>query len=103
MPSKLFTYALSGKPILATLHRGSPAYRLFQEESSLGRAIWFEGTGEMPADSATMTLRAFIADAVRGATVDRQSIVEPYTSETMARRHAALFEACCESEDACTG
>ena len=40
MPSKLFNYALSGKPLLATLHREGPAFSKFQSIPDLGHALW---------------------------------------------------------------
>jgi hypothetical protein len=94
MPSKLFTYALSGKPLLACVRRDGPAYALLQAEPRLGRALWFDAAGAMPLDKAEATFRLFLEDAAAGIRTDRRAMLEAHLAPAMARRHVALFDAC---------
>jgi len=94
MPSKLMSYALSGKPLLAVLHRDGPAYRLFEGNPGFGEAIWFDGSGEIPATEAATVVAKFLAQCSDRGSFDRRVMLEPYLAPAMARRHAQLFEAC---------
>ena len=94
MPSKLFSYALSGRPLLALLHRDGPAYRIFREKAQLGEAIWFDATEAMPFEPAVAAVSTFLKQCVQRRSVDRRSAVESYLGPAMARRHVELFEAC---------
>ena len=94
MPSKLFTYALSGKPLLATLHREGPAFAKFQRISGLGHALWIGQNDDMPLDEATNVLEAFLHEVVTRQVFDRRTSIKPYLAPAMARRHVELFEAC---------
>lgn len=94
MPSKLFSYAFSGKPLLAALRRDSPAFTQFQSTPSLGHALWFDPSGEMQLSEAAQMVRAFLQEAAARRTFDRRAILEPFLAPAMARRHAELFNAC---------
>jgi hypothetical protein len=94
MPSKLFSYALSGKPLLASLRRDSPAFAAFNDMPELGNALWFDRWSEMPVTEATNAVRAFLQKVVARQTFDRRAILTSYFASAMARRHAQLFEAC---------
>ncbi len=94
MPSKLFTYAYSGKPVLASLHRDSPALALLRQRPELGQAVWFGGDEEMPIAEAARIVGAFLTEAAERRQFDRQAILAPYSATAMARRHVELFEAC---------
>jgi hypothetical protein len=94
MPSKLFTYALSGKPLLAALHREGPAFAQFQCISDLGHALWIGQNDDMPLDEATNVLEAFLNEVVTRQVFDRRTSIQPYLAPAMARRHVELFEAC---------
>jgi len=94
MPSKLFTYALSGKPLLASLRRDSAAFARYRESPGLGHALWFDGSGDMPLEEATEVARAFIEEADAGKRFDRRAILEPWLAPAMARRHSELFDLC---------
>jgi glycosyltransferase involved in cell wall biosynthesis len=96
MPSKLFTYASAGKPLLASLRRDSPAYAAFQQNPQLGRVLWFDHKDEMPIASAANTLSAFLADVTGGRQFDRKTGLAPYSALAMAKRHADVFAACLE-------
>ena len=94
MPSKLFSYALSGRPLLATLHREGPAFSLFQNISKLGHALWIGQYDDMPLDEATNELETFVSEVVTRQIFDRRTSITPYLAPAMARRHVDLFEAC---------
>ena len=94
MPSKLFSYALSGKPLLALLHRESPAFGQFQTYPDLGHALWFDNDTEMPVVEAEHALVEYLEEAASRRIFDRRSAVGPYLAPVMAKRHAELFEKC---------
>jgi len=94
MPSKLFSYALSGRPLLATLHREGPAFSLFQKISKLGHALWIGQNDDMPLERATSELEIFVHEVVTRQIFDRRSSIAQYLAPAMARRHVDLFEAC---------
>ncbi|MGA9735107.1 MAG: glycosyltransferase [Candidatus Sulfotelmatobacter sp.] len=94
MPSKLFSYALSGRPLLATLHREGPAFSLFQNISKLGHTLWIGQYDDMPLDEATNELETFVSEVITRQIFDRRTSITPYLAPAMARRHVDLFEAC---------
>lgn len=94
MPSKLFSYALSGKPLLAVLRRESPAYRCMAENPGMGFAIWFGETTCMPMDEAVTAVRSFLDSASEGCSYDRVAMLSPFLSNEMARRHVEVFDSC---------
>lgn len=93
MPSKLFTYAYSGKPLLALLRQEGPAFAAFQKNPALGHALWFSETGTMPVEEAAAVLRGFLDEAGRQRRFDRSGAVRPFLAQSMAMRHADLFNA----------
>jgi hypothetical protein len=94
MPSKLFNYALSGRPLLATLHREGPAFSIFERISDLGHALWIGQKDDMPLEKATSVLETFLREVVARKIFDRGAGITPYLAPAMARRHVELFEAC---------
>jgi glycosyltransferase involved in cell wall biosynthesis len=94
MPSKLFSYALSGKPLLACLRSDGPAYAFFQANRQLGRSLWFDARGSMPLDEAAGIMRRFLENAAAGMRFDRRPMLESHLAPAMARRHVNVFEAC---------
>ena len=94
MPSKLFSYALSGKPLLASLRRDGPAFAHCLGVPGLAHAIWFEPTGEMPLTEAARIVDVFLQEAARRQVFDRRESLKPFLAPAMARRHAELFDAC---------
>ena len=94
MPSKLATYAYSGKPLLACLHRDGPALAMLRDEPALGHVLWFSQTQEMPLADAAAEVAAYLEEVRSGRTFVRQAELAPYTAAAMAARHARLFEAC---------
>jgi hypothetical protein len=97
MPSKLFTYAASGLPLLASVQRDGPALATFATIPRLGHAVWF-GERDMPIDDAADVVAAFLAEVVGRRRFDRESDLRPYTASAMARRHAELFDACLDAK-----
>jgi hypothetical protein len=94
MPSKLFSYALSGKPLLASLRRESPAFEKFANLPALGHALWFDDSRQMLMADAVQVLSAFLEEAAAHRQFDRRATLEPYLAPAMARQHAHLFDAC---------
>jgi hypothetical protein len=94
MPSKLFTYALSGKPLLASLHRASPAFGQLSRLPALGHVLWFGSGEEMAIADATSEFAIFLEEAAARRSFDRGVELKPFLAPAMARRHAELFEAC---------
>ena len=93
MPSKLFTYALTGKPLLACLHDDSQANLYFHELPGLGRLIHFDdGSADESAEDGQV--RAFLDDLASGRHFNRAPEIEPYLSAAAARKHAEFFETC---------
>ena len=100
MPSKLFLYALSGKPLLASLRRFSPAFLQFEQTPELGHALWFDRDAEMSPGDAVPEVLAFVQEAAGKRRIERGRILEPFMASEMARRHAELFDACVRAEGA---
>lgn len=94
MPSKLFTYAQSGKPLLAVFRRDSPAYDRFMSDAEMGHTMWFDKTGEMPLSEAAGAMRAFLKEVAGKRIFNRGVLLAPFDAHTMAQRHALLFETC---------
>lgn len=99
MPSKLFSYAYSGKPLLALLRKEGPAFAEFQR-SALGHALWFSETETMPIAQAAALLQEFLVEVERKQRFDRAAATQPFLARTMAARHAELFAAVRASEAA---
>jgi Glycosyl transferase 4-like domain len=96
MPSKLFSYTYSGKPLLASLHRDSPVCSIV-EGMRLGHALRFGREEGSSSDDAVNVMDVFLDEVLTRKTVARPESAELYGSSAMARRHAGLFEAClCE-------
>src|SRR5262249_34049514 len=94
MPSKLFAYAATGRPLLAVLRREGPAWRWIAQPEVAAHGLWFEGDAEMPLDAAAATVEAFLREVVARRSFDRGAPLAGCTAPAMATRHAALFDAC---------
>jgi hypothetical protein len=97
MPSKLFSYALSGKPLLVCVRRDGPAFGAVRRDPALGHALWFSPAGDMPNDEAATVAGAFLDEVIARRTFDRTAALRPHLAQAMAERHLALFEACLRS------
>ncbi|MBV9971195.1 MAG: glycosyltransferase, partial [Xanthobacteraceae bacterium] len=94
MPSKLFSYALSGKPLLACVHRDGPGCATLRRDPSLGHVLWFSETDDMGLDEAADVVGAFIDEVIARRTFERAAALRPFFAQSMAEQHVALFEAC---------
>jgi hypothetical protein len=94
MPSKLFSYALSGKPVLASVRRDGPAYAQLRRCSAGMHSLWFDEAGEMAASEAAAVADRFIAEVAAKSLVNRRDAIAPFLAPAMAERHAELFAAC---------
>ena len=94
MPSKLFSYALSGKPIIASVRREGVAFAEFQANQELGQALWFDEFGAMPLKDAAAIFKRFLAQASAHVHIDRYSVLEEHLAPNMAQHHVEVFEAC---------
>jgi hypothetical protein len=94
MPSKLFTYVLARKPMLACLHARSQANRYFEQCPDLGYVLHFEDGTSGVRQSGDPEMEAFLQAASAGFEKDRSAEIAGFLSPNAARRHADLFEAC---------
>ena len=94
MPSKLFSYALSGKPVLASLLASGAAHRLLAEQPALAHVIAFDEEGDAAAQRHIDTVRRFLDEVAARMQHDRARQLEPHLAPAMAKRIADLFEAC---------
>ena len=95
MPSKLFAYALSGKPLLACLHQNSQGNRYFEELPQLGHLIHFGQESQNEND--LLELRAFLDEVKERHWFDRRELIGPYLAPSTAERHQVVFERCIEN------
>ena len=93
MPSKLFLYALTGKPLLACLHDNSQVNDYFKRFPELGTLIHFFGPAEK-VGAEDRLLRDFLLQVAGRQTFARDNIRQEYSGATMARQHVDLFEKC---------
>lgn len=97
MPSKLFSYAAAGKPLLTACRRNSPLFDHFRDEPQLGQAVWFDDSEDMPLPDACRAMRQFLSEAASRQTADRSAVIAPYRAANLAKQHAELFEECLHS------
>ena len=93
VPSKLVTYALSGKPLLTVLNARSPARALLRDMSDSTHSVWF-GDDEPGAQETAAVVERYLEQVVSGASYDRLSLLASGLAREMAVRHAGLFEQC---------
>jgi hypothetical protein len=95
MPSKLFLYALTGKPLLACMHADSQVNEYYRRFPELGTLIHFAGAAETEAEDDTRLLE-FLQQVAERRTFARDNIRAEFSARAMACRHVELFEACLE-------
>jgi glycosyltransferase involved in cell wall biosynthesis len=93
MPSKLYTYALSGKPLLGIFRRSSAAHNAFIDEPRLGHLLSF-GSNGVSDDVGIESVKLFLDEVAAHASFDRRTVVTNHLSVAMAAQHARLFNAC---------
>jgi hypothetical protein len=91
MPSKLFTYALSGKPLLASLRDTAPPYELFKREPKLGHVVAFGGSKAAGVEPE-IAVEQFLREVAERRSFDRRDLIRSNLASSMAHRHAELFE-----------
>jgi|GEM_PF-1199887 len=91
MPSKLFLYALTGKPLLACMHARSQVNDYFQRFPELGALIHFDGPAENEATEDALLLD-FLRQVADRKTFARENVRAEFSAAAMARKHAELFD-----------
>ncbi len=91
MPSKLFLYALTGKPLLACMHLQSQVNGYFQRLPELGTLIHFDGPAENQ-DAEDTLLLDFLKQVAERKTFARENVRAEFSAAAMAQKHAELFE-----------
>jgi hypothetical protein len=90
VPSKLFMYALSGKPLLASFRADAPSVRLFREKPGLGHLLAFRKGASFPGEVSVV--REFLREVRDHRQFDRRAEIADYLASAMAQRHVRLFE-----------
>ncbi len=90
VPSKLFTYALTGLPLLAALRAESPAVDSFAAAPSMGHVMTF-GADDRDEPGHVAVMRAFLTAVRVGTRRAPGTDLAPFLAPGMAARHAALF------------
>jgi hypothetical protein len=93
MPSKLYIYALSGKPLLASLYDKGVSLAQFRAYPALGHALWFGASEAMSIVEAARVVKDYLQEVTTNRHFERLELLEPHSVEAMSRRHAELFEA----------
>jgi glycosyltransferase involved in cell wall biosynthesis len=91
MPSKLFLYALTGKPLLACMHANSQVNDYFRRFPELGTLIHFSGPVEAEATEDEKLLE-FLRQVAARQTFARENIRGEFSAAAMAKKHAELFD-----------
>jgi hypothetical protein len=91
MPSKLFLYASTGKPMLASMRHDSQVIGYFTKYSDLGRLMQF-GRGAVDEEGNDETLRLFLQDIASEKSFARTEVRHDFSAKRMAEQHAELFE-----------
>jgi glycosyltransferase involved in cell wall biosynthesis len=92
MPSKLFSYAGSGKPLLAVVRKDGSAFAALKDMGDTVHTIWFDENSQMPLEDAVESVSRFLGDVSAGRIFDRRAFLERYSVSAMALRHAELFD-----------
>ena len=95
MPSKLFSYARSGKPLLVSLVAGSQALETFRRMPEVGHVITFGN--DQPDSFEKRELRAFLKEVMERGVTSRDGVAREFSDLALGRRHAEIFEKCVEA------
>jgi Glycosyl transferase 4-like domain len=94
VPSKLFLYGLTGKPLLACMRIDSVVNEYFDQVPGLGHLIHFKtSSSDEPTNNLSVML-SFLGDVFQQRVVDRRSILAEWLAPAMAKRHVKFFESC---------
>ncbi len=91
MPSKLFLYAMTGKPLLACLHADSQVNAYFKRDPEVGTLIHFDGPATAVAAEDQLILE-FLRQVAGRRTFPRENVWREFSAAAMAQKHAALFD-----------
>jgi len=92
MPSKLYTYALSGKPLLGVFRRPSDVHDMFVNNPCLGHMLPYDDNNNNGVE-VIAPIKRFIEEVAVRVSLDRWETIRHHSSQEMARRHSALFDA----------
>lgn len=95
VPSKLFSYLLFGKPVLACFHESSPAGAYLEQHPGLAGLIRFGGREDPLA--AAGALAAFLRAMQARERKESADAIRAFLAPAMAARHAELFDRCLAS------
>ncbi len=93
MPSKLYSYALSGKPLLGVMRAPSSGHAAFVRHPGIGHLLSF-GDAAAAARSSGGVLENFVDEVVGGRRFSRTAEIAGHLAPAMARRHAEIFDSC---------
>jgi hypothetical protein len=93
MPSKLFSYASLGKPLLACVHHKSQINEYFSVYPELGTVIHF-GLPDSEENAEDVRIAAFLEQITNPRHLDRSRIFRAHSAEAMTQRIADLFLKC---------
>ena len=97
MPSKLFSYASTGRPLLAVIRRDGAAMAHMATVSPGVRVLWFDDAGDIPMTDALRELETFLGDVAERRRFERSPGLAPFMAAEMAGRHDRLFDTCLSS------
>ena len=92
MPSKLFSYSRSGKPLLASLVEGTQAKSYFQGTPEIGHLITFGKTERSRGEETE--IQEFLEEVMQAREFQRPKVREKYSDQAMSGQHADIFEKC---------
>lgn len=92
MPSKLFSYSRSGKPLLASLVEGTQAKSYFLETPEIGHLITFGKTERSLGEETE--IQEFLEEVMQAREFQRPKVREKYSDQAMSGQHADIFEKC---------
>lgn len=90
MPSKLFLYASSKKPLLASMRHDSQVNAYFARSADLGRLMSFGAAKKESRNDEA--LRSFLQDLVEQRVFNRSEVRREFSALKMAEKHAELFK-----------
>jgi len=93
-PSKLFLYALSGRPLLACMITGSAVDVSFENCPELGSLVHFCTETSGPNSDDVDRLSEFLRDVASRRSMQRRGTLDEWLGPSMATRHIGLFERC---------
>lgn len=91
--SKLFSYAASGKPLLACIHIDSQMNEYFARYPELGTVVHFGGA-EIDEAKEDAKVLGFLHEVLGGYRPNRRKLLEEFSAFGMTGKLVALFDKC---------